>query len=92
MKIVAVLAVLALAGCAATPAAPAPTATTVVNCGFEVSVASPPKRIVTIKSTSTELVIAYLRPFEESWDVDPEVTCLVSDGGTSTGSLKGANR
>ncbi len=37
-------------------------------------------------------MIAYLRPFEESWDVDPEVTCLVSDGGTSTGSLKGANR
>jgi hypothetical protein len=47
---------------------------------------------VGVPADSTELVIAYLRPFEESWDVDPEVTCLVSDGGTSTGSLKGANR
>lgn len=50
-----------LAGCAA--AEPAPTATepasvTVTNCGFELTVDSPPQRIVTIKSTSTELVLA----------------------------------
>ena len=58
MKIAALLVVLTLAGCASTPTDPAPTSTTVVNCGFDVSVAAPPKRIVTIKSTSTELVIA----------------------------------
>lgn len=28
------------------------------NCGFDVTVASPPQRIVTIKSTSTEMVLA----------------------------------
>ncbi|VXB27035.1 DUF4190 domain-containing protein [Aeromicrobium sp. 9AM] len=47
---------------------------------------------VGVPADSTELVIAYLRPFKDSWKVDPEVTCLVSEGGTSTGSLKGANR
>lgn len=31
---------------------------TVDNCGFEVSVEAPPQRIVTIKSTSTELALA----------------------------------
>lgn len=31
---------------------------TVDNCGFEVTVDAPPERIVTIKSTSTELVLA----------------------------------
>lgn len=59
MKIAVVLAVLLLTGCAATPV-PAATsaAVTVDNCGFEVTVASAPKRIITIKSTSTELVLA----------------------------------
>ena len=40
----------------------------------------------------TELVIVYMRPYEDSWDVDRGVTCLVSEGGSSTGSLKGADR
>lgn len=31
---------------------------TIDNCGFDVSVPAPPERIVTIKSTSTELVLA----------------------------------
>lgn len=38
------------------PASPAPL--TVDNCGFEVTVTTPPERIVTIKSTATELVLA----------------------------------
>ena len=58
MKIAAVLTVLALAGCTATPVEAPPSAITVQNCGFDVAVAAPPKRIVTIKSTSTELVLA----------------------------------
>jgi iron complex transport system substrate-binding protein len=50
-----------LAGCAPAEPAPAasePTSVTVTNCGFELTVDSPPQRIVTIKSTSTELVLA----------------------------------
>ncbi len=52
-------ALLLLAGCAATPA-PIETAeaVTVDNCGFTVTVDAPPQRIVTIKSTSTELLLA----------------------------------
>jgi len=63
---------LALAGCghasnaSAPPDAPAPSATsptseapvTVTNCGFEVTVPSRPERIVTIKSSTTELALA----------------------------------
>jgi iron complex transport system substrate-binding protein len=50
-----------LVGCAASPAAtPAPSMAPVSleNCGFDVTVTQQPQRIVTIKSTSTELVIA----------------------------------
>lgn len=60
MKTALLLAIpLLLAGCAATPApAASPSAVSVTNCGFDVSVSQPPERIVTIKSTSTELVLA----------------------------------
>jgi iron complex transport system substrate-binding protein len=62
------LATTLLAGCA--PSAPAPSAPpspsiaatvkplSIDNCGFTVTVAAPPQRIVTIKSTSTELLLA----------------------------------
>lgn len=50
-----------LAGCAS-PAAPAaspePAAVTVENCGTTVAFDSPPQRVVTIKSTSTEMMLA----------------------------------
>jgi iron complex transport system substrate-binding protein len=51
-----------LAGCAAGPA-PADTPTpegplTLSNCGVEVTFDAPPERVVTIKSTSTELMLA----------------------------------
>jgi iron complex transport system substrate-binding protein len=55
------LATTLLAGCAPRPA-PIPKISTgpvtVDNCGFAVTVNTPPKRIVTIKSTSTELLLA----------------------------------
>lgn len=60
----ALLAVLALAGCATTSSAePSPSATSVSevavdNCGTAVSFASAPQRVVTIKSTSTEMLLA----------------------------------
>ena len=47
---------------------------------------------VGVPADETELVIVFLRPFEDSWEADPEVTCLVSEGKSTTGSLKGANR
>ncbi len=57
-------AVAVLVGCAA-PAAPLPAGSpadesplTLTNCGFEVTFDSPPERVVTIKSTSTELLLA----------------------------------
>jgi proposed F420-0 ABC transporter, periplasmic F420-0 binding protein len=61
-RLALVPAVLLLAGCAA-PAAPAstpdaPEPLTLSNCGFEVSFDAPPERVVTIKSTSTELLLA----------------------------------
>ena len=55
---------LVLAGCAspAAPAAEAPTASagpiSLDNCGFEMTVDAAPERVVTIKSTSTELMLA----------------------------------
>lgn len=58
---------LLLAGCAATPAAsddPAPSETTAAfpltidNCGTEVTFDAAPERVVTIKSTSTEMMLA----------------------------------
>jgi iron complex transport system substrate-binding protein len=60
------LAVLGLAGCSASSASPPvgspadETSATVSidNCGFDLEVASPPERIVTIKSTSTETLLA----------------------------------
>lgn len=61
---VVLLAVVALAGCASTPAAaPTPTASadspvTVDNCGTSVTFDKAPTRVVTIKSTSTEMLLA----------------------------------
>ena len=56
------LASLALAGCSATTAAePAPSAdapVTVDNCGTSVTFDAAPERVVTIKSTSTEMLLA----------------------------------
>jgi iron complex transport system substrate-binding protein len=56
-------AALLLAGCAAPAADPTPEPTaagplTVSNCGFEVTFDSAPERVVTIKSTSTEMLLA----------------------------------
>jgi iron complex transport system substrate-binding protein len=52
---------LLLAGCAATPA-PASTGTpdalTLTNCGTRITFASAPERVVAIKSTSTEMLLA----------------------------------
>jgi iron complex transport system substrate-binding protein len=64
-----VIATIALAGCASTgtptAATPTPAATTdpaapvtVDNCGTEVTFAKAPERVVTIKSTSTEMLLA----------------------------------
>jgi iron complex transport system substrate-binding protein len=52
--------VLLLAGCAsaAPVASPEPSAVTVSNCGTTVSFDTPPQRVVTIKSTSTEMMLA----------------------------------
>ncbi|MEO6941650.1 MAG: putative F420-0 ABC transporter substrate-binding protein [Terrimesophilobacter sp.] len=54
-------AVLMLTGCATVAPAPAPSATStrpLDNCGVEVPVTAPPKRVITIKSTSTEMLLA----------------------------------
>jgi iron complex transport system substrate-binding protein len=61
---VVLLAALALAGCATAPlAAPTPSPSadgpvTVDNCGTEVTFDAAPQRVVTIKSTSTEMLLA----------------------------------
>lgn len=61
---VAVIATLALAGCAPTATAgvqhPSPTATSlsIDNCGTAVEFTAAPKRVITIKSTSTEMLLA----------------------------------
>ena len=57
------IATLSLAGCAATTAAAPPTPSadapvTVSNCGTEVTFDKAPERVVTIKSTSTEMLLA----------------------------------
>ena len=52
---------LALSGCAAVvagPSAPPERPDALDNCGVEVPVTTPPKRVVTIKSTSTEMMLA----------------------------------
>lgn len=67
----ALVGVVVLAGCASAtgapqaPSTPGPASTTtstfplsLTNCGFPVSVPSPPQRIVTIKSSTTELALA----------------------------------
>ncbi len=57
----AALAIFSLAGCSSpvTPVAPEPSASgTIDNCGFTFEVGDPPERIVTIKSTTTELLLA----------------------------------
>lgn len=54
-------AALLLTGCANATGAPAPSATNSVsidNCGVQVPVTAPPKRVITIKSTSTEMLLA----------------------------------
>ncbi|MEO8261421.1 MAG: putative F420-0 ABC transporter substrate-binding protein [Pseudolysinimonas sp.] len=61
-RIVVIPATLALlAGCAATPPpadSPTADAVTVQNCGTTVEFATPPQRVITIKSTSTEMLLA----------------------------------
>ncbi len=53
------LAATLLAGCAATPApASTPTALSLTNCGFALDIDEAPERVVTIKSTSTEMLLA----------------------------------
>lgn len=54
------IAALALVACTTTaePVAEAPQTLTVLNCGVEVSFEQPPERVVTIKSTSTEMLLA----------------------------------
>jgi len=55
------LTALVLVGCTATPEPAPPTSAapvSVVNCGFDLTVEAPPQRIVSIKSTSTDLLIA----------------------------------
>jgi iron complex transport system substrate-binding protein len=50
---------LTLIACSTPTPPPSPAAAvTVTNCGFALTVDSPPERIITIKSTSTELLIA----------------------------------
>lgn len=43
---------------------------------------------VGVPADESDLEIVYLSPWEDSWDIDRGVTCLVSTGSTSTGSLK----
>jgi iron complex transport system substrate-binding protein len=50
--------VFVLAACSHTPPAPAESAEPIVNCGVTVSTDTVPTRVVTIKSTSTELMLA----------------------------------
>ncbi|MDQ1548943.1 MAG: iron complex transport system substrate-binding protein [Microbacteriaceae bacterium] len=64
--VIAVVATLALAGCAPTaststphPSASAPVSLSLDNCGTTVDFSGPaPKRVITIKSTSTEMLLA----------------------------------
>lgn len=54
-------AALLLAGCATASGTPGPSSTNTVpidNCGFPVPVTAPPQRVIAIKSTSTEMLLA----------------------------------
>ncbi len=56
-----VLAATLLAGCAVAPvtaSTPAPTELSLTNCGVPLEIATAPERVVTIKSTSTEMLLA----------------------------------
>jgi hypothetical protein len=50
------------------------------------------EKYVGISVDESRLEVVYLRPLEESWDVDPGVTCLVSEGTSSTGTLRNSKR
>lgn len=66
LSAIALAATFGLAGCASAQGAPtipadtAPVAipTSIDNCGVEVPLAAPPERVITIKSTSTEMLLA----------------------------------
>ena len=58
---VGLLAAALLSGCAAAPvtaSTPTPTELSLTNCGVPVEIADAPERVVTIKSTSTEMLLA----------------------------------
>lgn len=62
---------------------------------FELSDTGCAKRFedyVGVPFDDSELEVSYLFPTKDSWDVNRGVTCLVADGPSTTGSLKGANR
>ena len=99
----AATAAVGLVGCASSPAASpvpaasiAPSATTaypvtIDNCGFDVDVAAAPQRIVTIKSTSTETLLALGLgdriigeafpdgPVADEWAADAATIPVISD-------------
>jgi iron complex transport system substrate-binding protein len=82
-----------LAACAAPVAAPSATtsAVTVENCGVSVTFDAPPQRVVTIKSTSTEMMLALGvgdrivgtafqdGPVPEEWAADAAALTSISD-------------
>lgn len=92
---IVLLASAALAGCAATPAAaPTPSAgspVTVDNCGTSVTFDAAPERVITIKSTSTEMLLALGLgdrivgtafqdgPVPEEWAADAASLTSISD-------------
>ena len=43
---------------------------------------------VGIDPVKSELTVMFLHPLSESWDLTREVTCMISDGGSSIDSLK----
>ena len=96
IALAAAAASLALAGCAASPTAagPTPSATgpvTVDNCGTSVTFATAPQRVITIKSTSTEMLLALGLgdrivgtafqdgPVPEQWAADAKGLTSISD-------------
>ncbi|HWM32660.1 MAG TPA: putative F420-0 ABC transporter substrate-binding protein [Pseudolysinimonas sp.] len=91
---VASLALLVLAGCSAPAPAATPSAdgaVTVTNCGTPVTFETAPERVVTIKSTSTEMLLALGLgdrivgtafqdgPVPEEWAADAEGVLEISD-------------